>query len=350
MSQAPSRDDSCALEGPASWGGGPGAAPGGSSYRVEIVDPVTFAEPAGRILQEAFQPPCLRYTPDYLRWLFNFPNGMESIGVAAFDGTEPVGFFAVMPRWMRSGDRRIAVSLMSSLAVRPGRGGPLALALYSRLLVELRAIGRPVMSYVRPGTVAERLLLWNFARAGFQARPLGSYRTYGAMNAAGSTDPPARVEEGDEDAFLEMVRSCRDERMLWRDPNRDQLRHYGADPRGCALAVIRDASGRPIGAATVVLAQVVLPQGNALIPTIDTVFLPQPGVEALQALIQFARRRWDGQATSPVVTAPNLIGIDAAVLRAAGLRATPSAFQGYVFDPIADALPAALVGTNLEVV
>ncbi|HZW29648.1 MAG TPA: hypothetical protein VFF52_03020 [Isosphaeraceae bacterium] len=339
-----------AQEGATGWGGGPAAATAGSSYRVEIVEPAAFAEPASRILQDAFQPPCLRYTPDYLRWLFRFPNGLESIGVAAFDGAEPVGFFAVMPRWMRSGDRRLAVSLMSSLAVRPGRGGPLALALYSRLLELLRELGRPVVSYVRPGTVAERLLLWNFARAGLQARPLGSYRTYGALNAAGPADPPARVEEGDEDAFLEVVRSCRDERMLWRDPDRDQLRHYGADPRGCVLAVIRDASGGLIGAATVVLARVVLPQGDELIPMINSVHLPRPTAEALQALIQFARRRWDGQATAPVVTAPNLIGIDPAVLRAAGLRATPSAFQGYVFDPIADSLPAALMGTNLEVV
>jgi hypothetical protein len=93
--------------------------PENSAPRVEIVDPVAFAEPASRVLREAFEPPCLHYTPDYLRWLFGVPNGMESIGVAAFDGAELEGFFGVMPRWMWLGERRIAVHLISALAVRP---------------------------------------------------------------------------------------------------------------------------------------------------------------------------------------------------------------------------------------
>jgi hypothetical protein len=324
----------------------------GSSCRVEIVDPVAFAEPAGRVLQEAFEPPCLRYTPEYLRWLFGFPNGLESIGVAAFDGGEPVGFFGVMPRRMRLGDRRLAVNLISSLAVRPAWRGPLALAMYSRLLEELHRTGRPVVSYVRPGTVAERMLWWNFQRAGFQTRSLGSYRTYGAAaDAAGPADGPARVEEADEDGFLEMVQSCRDAGILWRDPGRDVLRYNRADPRGCALVLIHDATGRPVGAAMVTLSQVVLPQGSESVPTIDSVFLPRPSAEALRALVQFARRRWDGQATSTVVMAPNLVGIDPGVLRAAGLRATASVFQGYLFDPMTGTkpLPAAIAGTNLEV-
>ena len=38
------------------------------------------------------------------------------------------------------------------------------------------------------------------------------------------------------------------------------------------------------------------------------------------------------------------------MLRAAGLRATPSAFQGYFFAPMTDRLPEAIEGTNLEIV
>jgi hypothetical protein len=322
----------------------------GTPYRIEVVDPLAFAEPASRILREAFQLPCLHYTPDYLRWQFGFPNGMEAIGIAAFDGPEPIGFFAVMPRWMRLRDRRIAVSLVSSLAVRPAWGGPVALAMYARLLELVREAGRPVVSYVRPGSVAERMLLWNFHRAGFQSHPLGSFRTYGAASVAEAAQPTARVEDGDEDAFLAVARDCRDDRMLWRDPALEQLRHYRDDPRGCALAVVRDASGRPTGAALVVLSRVIVPQGIESIPTIDSVFLPRPSVEALKALVHFTGRRWDGQAASSVITAPNLTGVDAAIIRAAGLRATPSVFQGYYFDPMPDGLPMGLMGTNLEVV
>jgi hypothetical protein len=83
---------------------------------------------------------------------------------------------------------------------------------------------------------------------------------------------------------------------------------------------------------------------------IDSVFLPHPTAEILVALIRFSRERWAGQATSPVVTAPNLRGIDPAILRAAGLRATPSAFRGYFFSTGADTVPEAVAGTNLEIV
>jgi hypothetical protein len=275
---------------------------------------------------------------------------MEAIGVAAFDGREPIGFFAAMLRRMRLGDRRLAVHLLSSLAVRPAWGGPLALAMYAGLLERLREAGRPIATSVRPGTVAERMLVWNLQRAGFQAHPLGSYRTYGAANAAGLADPAAWVEEGDEETFLDAARGCRDERILWSDPGREQLRHYRADPRGCALAIIRDSSGGPIGAALVALSRVIVPGGIESVPTIDSVYLPRPSAEALKALLHFASRRWKGRATSPVAIAPNLMGIEAAILRAAGLRATPSVFQGYYFDPMAGALPAAVTGTNMEVI
>jgi hypothetical protein len=51
-----------------------------------------------------------------------------------------------------------------------------------------------------------------------------------------------------------------------------------------------------------------------------------------------------------VVTTPNLKGLDAAILREAGLRATPSVFRGYCCSPMTDALPGPITGTNLEVI
>jgi hypothetical protein len=275
---------------------------------------------------------------------------MEATGVAAFDGPEPVGFVAVMPRWMRVGDRRLAVSVLSSLAVRPAWRGPVSLDLYEKLVEVIQQAGRPVLIFVRPGSAGERRLLWVFDRAGFRARSLGIYRTYGIANAAEPARSTARVEEGHEAAFLEVAGRCRDESVLWRDPGPDQLRHYRADPRGCALAVIHDPAGRPVGTALVVLSQVVVPRGIERVPMIDCVFLPRPRPEALRALIDFARHRWEAQATVPVVTAANLNGIDPAVIRAAGLRATHSVFQGYLFDPRTDPLSAAIAATNLEII
>jgi hypothetical protein len=321
-----------------------------SSFRVETVDPVAFAEAASRVLRDAWQPPCLSYTPDYVRWQFGFPGGSEAIGVAAFDGGKPVGFFGATPRWMHDGRSRIATHLMSFFAVDPGWRGPHGLALYWKMVEELRRTAKPVVTYVQSGSTAERMLAWNFERAGFRTCALGEYRTYGAAGRPGSVDCTASVVEADDEQFLAVARCCRQAGTIWNDPDRDQLQHYRRDPRGRALVVVRDTSGRPDGAAMLVLSDTLAPQGPESIPMIDSVFLPRPSAEALIALIQFARARWADRATSPVVTAPNLKGIDAATLRAAGLRATPSAFQGYFFTPRGDTLAKDIAGTNLEVV
>jgi hypothetical protein len=111
-----------------------------------------------------------------------------------------------------------------------------------------------------------------------------------------------------------------------------------------------DASGRPIGAALVVLSRVVVPAGIELVPMIDSVFLPRPSAEALLALIRFSSERWADQPTSSVVTAPNLSRIDEALLRATGLRATPSVFQGYLSAPMTGAPLGGLTRTNLEII
>jgi hypothetical protein len=324
--------------------------------RIEIVDPPAWAGPASRVLQAAWQPPCLHYTQDYLRWQFRFPGDSKAVGSAAFDGAEPVGFLAAVPRWVLCGSVRIAAHLLSFLAVRPGWRGPqpgrrepISVGLCRTLFGALRRTGKPVLTYVQSSSVAA-LFLRSFEEVGFQSLHLGSYRTYGTASKPGPTSLAARVEDAAEDEFREVIEGCHDGRTLWSDPGRDQLRHYREDPRGRALAIVRDASGGATGAAMVVLSEVVSPKGVELIPMLDSIFLPRPSAEALIALVRFAGERWAGRASSPIVTAPNLRGIDAVVLRAAGLRAMSSVFQGYLFAPTFDALPDRIEGTNLEIV
>jgi hypothetical protein len=322
----------------------------GSSFRVEAVDLRGFAESASRVLRNAWEPPCLLYSPEYLHWQLSFPGASAAIGVAAFDGATPVGFFGATPRWMRHGQARIATHLMSFFAVEPDWRGPQTLALYARLIEEMQKTGWPVLTFVQPDSAAEQMLTWNFERAGFRIHPMGDYRTYGAVARQKPASLGVSVAEVDDDEFLAVARCCHDAETLWNDPDRHQLRHYRCDPRGRALVSVRDASGCPVGAAMLVLSETVAPQGPEFIPMIDSVFLAEPTAEVLIALIQFSRERWAGHATSPVVTAPNLRGIDPTILRAAGLRATPSAFRGYFFSTMADVHFEAVAGTNLEIV
>jgi hypothetical protein len=79
------------------------------------------------------------------------------------------------------------------------------------------------------------------------------------------------------------------------------------------------------------------------------VLVPGPTAELSGALFGFALRSWDGQATSRVVTAPNPNGIDEAVFRDTERWAGSSVLPGSFFDPMTDTPPAAIAGTNREI-
>ena len=54
--------------------------------RIERVDPLECAEQASRLIQAAWNPPCLNYTPEYLRWQFGFSGKqLQPVTLAAFD-------------------------------------------------------------------------------------------------------------------------------------------------------------------------------------------------------------------------------------------------------------------------
>jgi hypothetical protein len=69
----------------------------------------------------------------------------------------------------------------------------------------------------------------------------------------------------------------------------------------------------------------------------------------LKAILDDAGRRWRDRVSSPVVTVPNLHGIDPGLPRSIGLRTVPSSFNGHVFT-LADAQPFDAGGTTLEIV
>lgn len=58
------------------------------SLRIETVDALQSVDFASDILCEAWQPPCMRYSPEYLRWQFSFPEDASALAVAAFDGLD----------------------------------------------------------------------------------------------------------------------------------------------------------------------------------------------------------------------------------------------------------------------
>jgi hypothetical protein len=318
--------------------------------RLEKVDPLAFAGPASLILQEARESPALRYTPEYLRWLFSFPGGSSTVAAAAFDGDEPIGFRAVMPRRARFRGQSIVVHLSSFLSVRSAWRGPIAAGLHRTICG--MGLPRPWIAFARPGTTGERVTRAQFTSFKTSSqKEIGIYRTYGYV------DPPTPLPSGvscgeadDLDEFLAIARRCTDPRVLWSDPDHATLEHYRKDPRGRALVVARSASGDPLAVAMAVRAEIVAPNGVEYATMVDSVFLPESSAEALRALLRFAGRRWTESGKPAVVTAPNLWGLDPALLRSAGLRATPSSFVGFLLAPEPGDPLVKAEGTNLEVV
>jgi hypothetical protein len=319
--------------------------------RFERVDPSAFIEPASRILQEAWQSRCILYSPEYLRWQFTFPAG-SSVGLAAIDGDEPVGFVAATLWRLRLRHHPVRVWIPGFGAVRPGwQGGGAAGILWRTFVKILRAFGLPVIAFSQLDSRVERFTLKVFRAGGFQARNFGDYRTYAwrPQGSAGPTPPTCSISS-DDAAFLEVARRCLDPHTLWHDLDAATLGHYARDPRSSVRVLVRGPQGEAVGAALLARSEVVTAAGIEFHAAVESIFLPEPSAEILTALFCFAAAHYAGKVSSPVVLAPNLWGIDPAILRLAGVRATPSAFRGHLYVPSPGDDPfAGTEGTNVEI-
>src|SRR5262249_3063731 len=156
-----------------------------------------------------------------------------ALGAAAFDGANPIGFAALIPRCLRWGPTPIRVLLLSFVAVRPGwRGQGVAAVVYRVLLEQAKRLGLPIIPFAETESPGQSALLRGLETAGYHRRDLGSYRTFGALMRSGSGSTQAYCSEaGDAADLLPVLGRCADPQTLWSAPDRDQLEHYRKDPR-----------------------------------------------------------------------------------------------------------------------
>jgi GNAT superfamily N-acetyltransferase len=323
--------------------------------RLERVDPYAFAEPASRILQEAWPPPTLRFSADYLRWQFSFPGPLPPLGVIAFDGDEPVGFVGMTPRRLRFRGHSGPAYLHSFGGVRPAwRGRGVAAELYAALLLERREPALPIVGWVEEGAGGHRTLTRAASLAGFEVPlpTLGANPVYGYRpGRADSGDPLLEVvEDAEGTAFLEVARRCGAPDTIWNDPDEVILEHYRRDPRGRVFIVVRGADGEAVGAAMLLHAEVVTARQLDRVATVDAVFLPRPNLDTLSSVLRFTARRWAPPGRPSVVSAPSLWTVPVEVRHAAGLRRMAKGFQGQLEVPSRRHPYASAEGTNLEIV
>jgi hypothetical protein len=312
-----------------------------------------FAGQASEILREAWLPPALNYTQEYMRWQLSFPSVAPMPAAVAFDDGKAVGFGAVTARRLRLGSHTWHGGVASFVAVRPGARTPFAaVALYREFFRGIRELGEPIVTFGIQGAIGPAIFIRAYANAGFETKELGAYVTYSHLVS------PARlcggnweVESGaGPDALAGIIEACaRDEQTIFSDPTPEQLNHYGSDPRPRTLAVVRHRNTGALAAAWAVQAEVLTSRGVATVLSLDSVYVPGNDASALPALF-YAAAAW-AQCHDPVViTAPNLAGYDPARLRALGIRGTGAPFVGYACSVGAPAFLAPARATNVEIV
>jgi hypothetical protein len=298
------------------------------SFRIEIVDPITGAATASRILRAAWTPPCLDYSAEYLEWQFTFPGVLEPKLVVGFLDDDALGCAAVTQRGFLLEGTHVDAYVLSFVAVDPvARGRGLAAAIYAGLLESISS-EVPVIAFAEPNSVGEHLLINCVAAASFALHRLQPCRGVGYVRRTvpgiptGCSAAPAR----DYEDFTSAIPRA-DNARLWSHPNMKQMVHYASDPRERVMMVIRDPEGVSIGSAMIVIAEIVSAQGRQRVPMLESVCLPSRSTDGLLAAFNFAADHY-GSAT---ILASNLSCLDNAVVRTSGARAMSSLFNSYVF-------------------
>ena len=321
----------------------------------KLVDGAAFATSASAILEEAWNPPVIRYSPEYLRWQLQFPASAALPAAAAFDDGEPVGFAAASARRVRWGSEHTDVALVSFVAVRRSwRNRGIAAGLYRTLTSALSDRGLPVITFASPSSTGERTLLRSYQDAQFSVQPLGGYSNYArvARDATNDSEYEATITT-DLTLLRPILDDCsRDLTVLWSDPNDAQVEHYAADPRGRRLVLVGNSTAGLVGAAWVIRMEYRTVTGMSVLTTLDCVWMRKDHARALLAIFRCAAASGpDEQDGSGIVGAPNLSIFDPAVLRTMGVRQTGAQFRGYYCAPSSIyEIPSIVTRTNFEIV
>ena len=319
-----------------------------------LVDGAAFAARASDILEEAWDPPVICYSPEYLDWQLRFPASDALPAAVAFDDGEPVGFAAASARRMRWGSDRINVALVSFVAVRKSwRNQGIASGLYRMLTSAVSDLGLPVITFAIPSSTGERTLLRSYQEARFSIHHLGDYANYARMvrDPATESDYEAVVTN---DLFLlrPIVDVCSlDPTVLWSDPTDAQVEHYAADPRGRKFVVVRHSTQRLVAAASVIRMEHRTVSGSSVLMVLDCVWMRKDHARALPVLCRCAAEISPNEQNGPeIIGAPNLSIFDPATLRTMGIRQTGAKFHGYYYAPCpSKEIPALVTKTNLEI-
>ena len=112
------------------------------------------------------------------------------------------------------------------------------------------------------------------------------------------------------------------------------------------MLLIRRADGQPVATAMSVTTEIVTAAGLQRVLMLESLNLFEPSADALRATFAFAMQGGEGASS---VVASNVSHLEVEVVKGAGARLLPSAFNAHLFAKSPTSHGAA-VATNLEVI
>ena len=319
-----------------------------------VVDGAEHAATASGILNDAWQPPAMHYTPEYMRWQMSFPGPWPAPAVLASDGNTAVGFAGATPRRVRFGGTQYDAVIVSFVCVLPEyQGQGVAGGLYRCLLNHIAGLNCLVVTYTTPDSAGDRVLRRAYAGAGFAMHPIGEYALYARMATPPAAGPWSVSAATDARVLSACVERCarEDAALIQSDPTDAQIEHYQQDPRPRHLLVAVNESTGVQAAGWGIRFQMRGPNGLDPVLAMDSLIVPRGEAGALSPLLDTAADLLRTTATGPVVVAaPSVAGFSAVDLRSAGMRQTASKFVGFVCAPELPESIRQAQGTTLEVI
>lgn len=308
--------------------------------RFQKVSGAGLAAEASALLSASWTAPSLRYTPEYVGWQLSFPGPNPAPAVAAFLEGRLVGFAGSTHRRLRHRTRALDALVVSFVAVHPDfRCRGIAAGLYRELLVAIRPLGMPVVTFAQAGSAGQRAIERAYPANGFKLQSLGSYPGY--MCASKPAPPEWRPGEIPELPRIAASRSHHGA-ALWSDPDAAQIEHYARDPRTRRLLMCGGA------AAFVVPLEYIMQGGTNTVIALDAAWIDREAPAALHGFASAALSLYPG--AGAILNAPSLGGFDPAGLRSAGFRQVAPGFHGYFATPPRMEGIEELEYTNLEII
>jgi len=318
------------------------ASPSHSRIAFDQVDPISFANEAAGILKAAWQPPCLDYSAEWLRWRLSGPSPLPPLGFVAVSESKPVAFAAAFGVRVGSPQGMRDVYLCSFMCACPGASASVAPLLLRTEGKYFKQTAIPTLVFAQVASAGEQLLAVLDALK-ISRHSLGTYVGHAGLYPSASVAPAEITRPETWIAARNAIEPGQP--LVEASFDCERLEYELTDPWGRQCAVAYGPDGEPAATALIGNTRTLGKNGPQTLASLHYVRAKTaPGLSALLALALRNEPRG-------VATIPNCAAISAEILRTARIRSTPSQFACYSFSVNPQESPLTLAAaTDMEII